>query len=77
MMGIISLPITCEMSTRDSTVTVDFLVVDRPSAYNVINGRPTFNKLKAITSTYHLMIKFPTKNGIRELKGNHVVVRKC
>jgi hypothetical protein len=75
-MGIISLPITCGMSPRDSTVMVDFLVVDRPSTYNVIIGRPALNKLKAITSTY-LMMKFPTKNGIRELKGNQIVERKC
>jgi hypothetical protein len=75
-MGIISLPITYRMSPRDSTVMVDFLVVDRPSAYNVIIGWPALNKLKAITSTY-LMMKFPTKNGIGELKGNQIVERKC
>jgi hypothetical protein len=76
-MGIISLPIMCRTSPRDSTIMVDFLVVNRPSAYNVIIGRPALNKLKAITSTYHLMMKFPTKNGIGELKGNQIVVRKC
>jgi hypothetical protein len=72
-MGLISLPITCRTSPMDSTVMVDFLVVDRPSTYNVIIGRPGLNKLKAITSTYHLMMKFPTKNGIGELKGDQVV----
>jgi hypothetical protein len=76
-MGIISLPITCGTSPRDSTIMVDFLVVDRPSTYNVIIGQPALNKLKAITSTYHLMMKFPTKNEIGELKGNQVVARKC
>jgi hypothetical protein len=54
-------------------VIVDFLVVDRPSAYNIIIGRSTLNKLRAITSTYHLMMKFPTKEGIGELRGNQVV----
>jgi hypothetical protein len=76
-MGVISLPITCGASPRDSTVMVDFLVIDRSSAYNAIIGHPALNKLKAITSTYHLMMKFPTKGGIGELKGNQVVARRC
>jgi hypothetical protein len=76
-MGVISLSITCGASPRDSTVIVDFLVIDRPSVYNTIIGRPALNKLKAITSTYHLMMKFPTKGGIGELKGNQVVARRC
>jgi hypothetical protein len=65
------------MSPRQSTVIVDFLVVDRPSAYNIIIGRSTLNKLRAITSTYHLMMKFPTKEGIGELRGNQVVALRC
>jgi hypothetical protein len=76
-MGIILLPITYGTLPRDSTVMVDFLVIDRPSAYNVILGRVALNKLRAITSTYHLIMKFPTKNKIGELKGNQAVARKC
>jgi hypothetical protein len=56
---------------------VDFLVIDRPFAYNAIIGRPALNKLRAITSTYHLMMKFPTKKGIGELIRNQVVARRC
>jgi hypothetical protein len=76
-MGVISLPITYGTSPRDSTIMVDFLVIDQPFAYNAIIGCPALNKLRAITSTYHLMMKFPTKNGIGELKGNQAVVRRC
>jgi hypothetical protein len=76
-MGMISLPITCGTLPKDSTVMVDFLVIDRPSAYNAIIGWPALNKLKAITSTYHLMMNFPTKNRIGELKGDRVVARRC
>ena len=49
--------------TRDIT----FLVVDCSSAYNAILRRPTLNSWKAATSTYHLMIKFPTEYGVGEL----------
>ena len=54
-----------------------FLVVDCSSACNAILGRPTLNSWKAITSTYHLMIKFPTEYGVGEVRGNQVVAREC
>ena len=54
-----------------------FLVVDCSSAYNAILRRPTLNLWKAVTSTYHLMIKFPTDYGVGELRGNQVAAREC
>ena len=59
--------------TRDVT----FLVVDCSSAYNGILRRPTLNSWKATTSTYHLIIKFPIKYGIGELRGDQVAAREC
>ena len=50
---------------------VTFLVVDCSSIYNTILGRPTLNSWKVVTSTYHLMIKFPTDYGV----GNCAEVR--
>ena len=47
------------------------------SAYNAIIGRPTLNSWKAVTSTYHLIIKFPTEYGVGELRGNQVAAREC
>ena len=46
-------------------------------AYNAILSRPTLNLWKAMTSTYHLMIKFPTEYGVGEVHGNQVVAREC
>ena len=51
--------------------------VDCSSAYNAIIGRPTLNLWKAVTSTYHLMIKFPTEYGVGELRGDQVTAREC
>ncbi|GFZ21704.1 hypothetical protein Acr_29g0008660 [Actinidia rufa] len=48
----------------------DFIVVDCPSPYNAIMGRPTLGGIKAITSTYHLKMKFPTLTGIGETAGD-------
>ena len=59
------------------TKDVTFLVVDCSSAYNAILGQPSLNLWKAVTSTYHLMIKFPTDYGVGELRGNQVAAREC
>ena len=59
------------------TREVMFLMVDCSSTYNAILGRPTFNSWKAVTSTYHLMIKFPMDYGVGELRGNQVAAREC
>ena len=59
------------------TREVTFLVVDCSSAYNAILGWPTLNSWKAMTSTYHLMIKFPTDYRVGELRGNQVAVQEC
>jgi hypothetical protein len=75
--GVITLLITAGAAPKQASVMADFLVIDRPSAYNAIIGRPTLNKLRAITSTYHLKMKFPTDNGIGEVRGDQVAARNC
>ena len=52
-------------------------MVDCSSAYNAILGQPTLNSWKVVTSTYHLMIKFPTDYKVGELCGNQVAAREC
>ncbi|KAL0433274.1 UNVERIFIED_CONTAM: hypothetical protein Slati_2661700 [Sesamum latifolium] len=41
--GLISLPLTLGIGPTQKTCILKFLVVDVPSAYNVILGRPTLN----------------------------------
>ena len=60
-----------------ATTTVRFLVVDAPSAYNILLGRPSLNAIKAIPSVYHMMIKFPTTGGVRMVQGDQRVAREC
>ena len=59
------------------TKDVTFFIVDYSSAYNAIHGRPTFNSWKAVTSTYHLMIKFPIEYEVGEVRGNQITAREC
>ena len=50
------------------TRNVNFLVVNCLSSYNAIIGRPTLNSWKAVTSTYHLSVKFLTEYGVGEVQ---------
>ena len=60
-----------------ATTTVRFLIVDAPSAYNMLLGRPFLNTIRAIPSAYHMVIKFPTANGVGMVRGNQHVAREC
>ena len=75
--GIVTLTVTVGTHLRQLTRQLDFLVVDCPSSYNVIIGRPTLNRWKAAISTYCLKVKFPTENGVSEVKGDQVLAREC
>ena len=59
------------------THQLNFLVVDCPSSYNVIIGRPTLNRWKAATSTYCLKVKFPTDNEVGGVRGDQILAREC
>ncbi|KAL0458484.1 UNVERIFIED_CONTAM: hypothetical protein Slati_0475600 [Sesamum latifolium] len=59
--GMVSLPLTMGRRTTRKTCLLKFLVVDVPSAYNLILGRSTLNTFQAVVSTYHMKIKFPTQ----------------
>ena len=52
-------------------------MVEAPSAYNVILGRPTLNQAKAVVSTYSLFVKFPTPQGTEILKEDQATARSC
>ena len=75
--GIVTLMVTARSYPLQITKQLDFLVVDCPSQYNVIIGRPTLNHWKAAMSTYCMKVKFPTEHGIGEVKGDQVLAREC
>ncbi|XP_058211815.1 uncharacterized protein LOC131324001 [Rhododendron vialii] len=55
----------------------DFLVVDVSSSYNGIIGRTWLHKMRAVSSTYQQMLKFPGSNGIERIRGNQKVAQQC
>ena len=75
--GIVTLTVTVGTQPRQLTCQLDFLVVDCPSSYNIIIGRPTLNRWKATTSTYYLKVKFPTDNGVGEIREDQILAREA
>ena len=76
-LGSIQLVLTLGDPPCQATTTARFLVVDAPSAYNMLLGRPSLNAIKAIPSAYHMMIKFPTVSGVGMVGGDQRVAREC
>ena len=64
LLGSIQLVLTLGDPPCQDTTTVRFLIVDAPSAYSMLLGRPSLNTIRAIPSAYHMVIKFPTANGV-------------
>ena len=77
LLGAVTLSVTVKDYPQQITKDVTFLVADYSSTYNAILGHPTLNSWKAITSTYHLMIKFPTEYGVGKVWGDQMVAHEC
>ena len=76
-LGAITLPLTLGAPPRSKTVITTFLVIDLPTAYNAILGRPTLNKVRVVVSTYYQTIKFPTHAGVGEVTRSPRESRHC
>ena len=76
-LGSIQLVLTLGEPPCQVTTTARFLIVDAPSAYNMLLGRPSLNAIKAIPSAYHMIIKFPTMHGVGMVRGDQRVAREC
>ena len=64
-LGLIQLVLALGDPLCQASTTLRFLIVDAPSAYNMLLGRPSLNVIKAVPSAYHMVIKFPTTNRVR------------
>ncbi|KAL2542883.1 Ribonuclease H [Abeliophyllum distichum] len=62
--GIIRLAVAIGEEPLAAHTFMEFLVVDRRSAYHGVLGRPVLKELWAVTSIHHLCMKFPTEGGI-------------
>ena len=64
-LGSIQLVLTLGDPPCQATTMVRVFIVDAPTAYNTLLGRPSLNAIRSIPSAYHMVIKFPTTNRVR------------
>ncbi|XP_073020996.1 uncharacterized protein [Primulina eburnea] len=76
-LGQIVLPLSLGHEPRRVTKMTTFTVVDSPSAYNGILGRPALKDFRAVASTYHQKLKFPVGKEVGVLCGDQRAARRC
>ncbi|XP_073121906.1 uncharacterized protein [Henckelia pumila] len=76
-MGKIDLLMSMGSDPKRVTKMVSFTMIDAPSSYNGILGRPAMKYFKAIASTYHQKLKFPVGIEVGFRHGDQMVARRC
>nr|GEZ10779.1 reverse transcriptase domain-containing protein [Tanacetum cinerariifolium] len=76
-LGKIELEVCFRNSGLCRRTSMKLIVVRAPSPYNIILGRPGLNTLRAISSTIHSMMKFPTPKGVATLVTRTVIIAEC
>jgi len=61
--GHIELRTTFTYDTTSRTANIRYLVVNAPSAYNILLGIPALNRIGAIDSIRHMKMKLPSLEG--------------
>jgi len=59
----VELRITFSDGTSSRTISIGYLVVNVLSAYNILLGRPSLNRLGAVALTRHMKMKLPSLEG--------------
>jgi len=76
--GHIELRTTFTDGTTSRTASIWYLVVNAPSTYNILLGRPALNNIGAIASTRHMKMKLPSLEGmVITIKSDQKEGKKC
>ena len=76
-LGSVQLVLTLGDPPCHATTTIKFLIVDAPSTYNMLLSKPSLNVIRVVPSAYHMVVKFPTENGVGMVRGDQRVAREC
>jgi hypothetical protein len=71
--GSVSIPVRAD----PYNIITDFYVMDVPSPHNAILGRPWIHMMRAVPSTYHQLLRYPTKEGTADIRGDQLMSRTC
>jgi hypothetical protein len=69
--------ITLATEAKGVNLQTCYTVMDFQSPYNAIIGRPWIHGMRAVSSTYHQTIKFPTPWGVQEIRGDQEMAKEC
>ena len=76
--GYIELRTTFTYGLASCTEKIRYLVVNAPSAYNILLGRPTLNRTGAVPSTRHMKVKLPSMEGVViTIRSDQKEAKKC
>ena len=76
--GYIELRKTFTNEVASRTEKIKYLVVNAPSAYNILLGRPTLNRIGAVPSTRHMKVKLPSMEGVViTIRSDQKEAKKC
>ncbi|XP_076884508.1 uncharacterized protein LOC143533700 [Bidens hawaiensis] len=73
-LGSVTFPFSLKEGRKARTVQFQFSVVRAPSKYNIILGSPGMRALRAIASTMHGCIKFPTPEGVATIRSSPEII---
>ena len=64
--------------TTSRTANIMYHVVNAPSAYNILLGRPTLNRIGAVASSRHMKVKLPSLDGTMiTMKSDQKEAKRC
>ena len=76
--GYIDLRTTFSDEEVTRTIVIRYVVVNTPSAYNLLLGRSSLNRLGAVASMKHMKMKIPSLDGkVITIRSNQKDARKC
>jgi hypothetical protein len=69
--------VTIKVHAGTVSSPTEFWVLNFYSPYNAILGRPWLHKMRVVLSTLHQRLRFPTPEGIMEIRGDQVIAKQC
>ena len=76
--GHLELRTTFKNGAASRTENIRYLIVNAPSAYNILLGRPTLNRLRAVASTRHMKMKLADLGGkVITIRSDQKEAKRC
>ncbi|KAM2020305.1 hypothetical protein EV2_023791 [Malus domestica] len=62
-------------SSRTLLLSSDLPVINCSTPHNSSFGRNWLHRMKDVSSTYHLLLRYPALGGVKEIKGDRAATR--